>query len=271
MAQKINIVSILAILLKLVSINLGRWLWHGHRWRINKLLSGWLLSGTAWLRWIPVQLSVHPIALNGCVSHGEGAWSVCLVFEPGPVMHVTVGVPLFTHAVHHTIFELSNVLTLIWPNHLTHTAWLVLFELALVDLASISEEVLATTLKHAVNELTIVGAAIACESALTCFLAIQIVSLVLNFIVIPVLCALPVHLVLKPIAFIETALSVAKCTVSVRHTILPLALVDVSVGVRHSPEALELAIYCLALVNGAVSIPNGANASPLLLPRGSIK
>lgn len=189
-----------------------------------------------------------------------------LVFVPLTVVHIAVGVALLTHAVHHSVLELANVLALVWPRHFAHTARLIFLELTFVDLAGVREIVLARAVEHAVDEFAGVCASFARECTLACFLAIDEVALVLYFIIVPIFSAFAVLLVLFPVALVEAALGVAESTYSMSHAITPLSLVNVAIGVRHAAESFKFAIESLTLVHCAVWILNCANATPFLSP-----
>jgi hypothetical protein len=187
---------------------------------------------------------------------------MCLIFVPLTIVDIAIGVAFLTHTVHHAIFELTNVLTLVGPSHLSHTAWLILLELPFVNLARIREVVLACTVEHTINKFARIGTSLTRECSLACLLAINEIAFVLDLVVVPILSALTVLLILFPVAFVEATLCIAESTDSVRHAITPLSLVNVAIGVCHTAKTFELAVKGLTLVDCTVRILDGTNTTP---------
>ena len=112
---------------------------------------------------------------------------------------------------------------------------------------------LTLALKHAVDEVTLIEAAIGpLVAATTIFLALVVLSLEFYFASIPRLAAESMLLIVHPFAFIGAAFRVNECASSIGHAIEPLPLVDGAIGLDHAAQPAHLVVAELALVLRAV-------------------
>ena len=91
------------------------------------------------------------------------------------------------------------------------------------------------------------------------------VSSILDFVVIPRLCAESVLLVIEPLPLIHAAICVNKDTVSIGFAVLPLSLVNVPIGLGHSAFAIKLTIFSLAVERRSIWELYYSDALPLFL------
>ena len=149
-----------------------------------------------------VKLPVDPRALHGGVGRRQRTLTMRLILGPHAVVHIAVRVSFLAHSMHHPVLEFTHVFALVRPGHFAHAAWLIFLKLSFIDLAGVGKVVLTITVEHAIEEFASVSTSFTGKGALSGLLSIHKVSFIFYFVVIPVLLALPMLLVLLPIALI---------------------------------------------------------------------
>lgn len=114
----------------------------------------------------------------------------------------------------------------------------------------------------AVEEVTLVEAAIKNEVTATSLFAVDEIANELDFVVVPRFGALPVLLVVNPLALIHATVDVDEDAETFGLAVPPLALVNVAVCMSHATFAVEEAILCLTVVGGAIREDDDADSLP---------
>ena len=206
-----------------------------------------------------------PSVVGGLV---DGALAIGLVVLPLALVDVSIWVITNSLPTHFALFELPLVLALVRPDHDALSFHLVVLELPGVDLAGVSEVVLAVALELSIHEVAFVLTTLELELSLSCLLALLEVTLVLDGTEVPLLSALAVLEVLVPVAVVEAALVVAEYALSVGLALLPVSPVNIAIGMGHHSPSIKLSILSLTLVPGSVGEDDGAEPSPLGLRLG---
>ena len=114
----------------------------------------------------------------------------------------------------------------------------------------------------AVNEVALIESAVKHEMAPASLLAVDEIADELDLVEVPGLGALPMLLVVIPLALIHAAIHVDKQSVSLSLSVLPFSLIDVAVSVRHPSFSVEAAMLGLSMIGRAVGEYNDANTLP---------
>lgn len=213
---------------------------HASPWAVVKLSS--ILHG------VFLTLVVESFSLLKGLAIRVEAFSVSEIVGPLTFVLVLVCVNHGSGTVSLSSLEFTGIFRVIWPYHSTVSGHVILLELSLIDLSSLSEVVLTISVELSLEEFALVEVTFEFESSLSSFLAFDEVTCIDNFVVVPLLSTLSVVHIVQPLSIVHGTLLVNKNTVAVSLSVFPLTLVDVTIGVDHSTFTLELTLLGHSLI-----------------------
>jgi len=171
-----------------------------------------------------------------------------------PLTNVSVSIckELGTFTINLPAFEVSFESWLIRPGHNSLTFHVVVLEFSFVELTCICKIILSGAMELAIDEIALVEATIELKATLAWFFAFNEVSSVFYFIIIPALGTKPMLLIIKPISFIHTSVSVYEHPKTICFSIFPLSLVYISINMSHSSSSVVEAVHCLAFKDTSI-------------------
>ena len=101
----------------------------------------------------------------------------------------------------------------------------------------------------AVDKLAFVDIAIELELAMTSLLAIDKITCILDLVILPLLGALAMIHVVKPLAIVHRTILVNEHSISACLSFLPLAVINVAIFMRNPSLPMEQTFQCHPLVH----------------------
>ena len=176
-----------------------------------------------------------------------------LVVDVHPYIPVSICLLHDSLTLHLAFLELAVVSLAVRECHNSASFNIVIFELSLVDLSTLSEVVLALPMELSVKEVTLVVASLVLELPFAGLLAVKEVAFVPHAtIVVPGLNSVSVLYVLDPVSFIHGSFLVHQHSVPMRFAIGVATLIAVSVGMSHLTLAIVVPVLDHALVSTAI-------------------
>lgn len=151
-------------------------------------------------------------------------------------------------AFHFTVFVFTLIFCSIGPKHQSTSMNLILVEISFINLTCFIEEVFSFAMELSVNEISFIKISVEFKFPLTGFKSINKVTLVDNFIVIPLFSSFSVVCVITPFTFVHGPFGIYEDSLATSHAVFPLALIHISITVGHSSNSIKLTVFRHSLI-----------------------
>jgi len=155
-------------------------------------------------------------------------------------------------AVHFSVFELTVVARLIWPNHYTVSMHIIVAEISLINFTRISKIIFSFSVEFSIYKIAIIIASIKFKSSSSSFFTFRKLSCIPYLSFVPSFSSHAMLLIIFPLPLIHRAFYINKYSMSICFSILPVTLVNITIGMCHSTLSIKNFIFSDSLVNRSI-------------------
>jgi len=167
-----------------------------------------------------------------------------------PLASIDITIFEMFHAMtfHFSVLIFALVFGSIGPKHQSTSMNLILKEITLINFTSFVKIIFSFSMELSVNEISFIKISVKFEFACASFKSIDKVTLVDNFVVIPLFGTFTVICVFEPFTFVHGPFGIYENTLAASHAVFPLALIYIAITVGHSSDSIKLTIFRHSLI-----------------------